>query len=121
MDTIDRRLFREEQALRNRLVRGQHELLDQPVRDVARFRHDPDDEPGVVENDVGVREVEVDGAPRVTALSKKRGELPHFPEVLQERTVAVPVRRRRPGFQQSGDLRVRHAFGAPDHSLDELG
>ena len=121
MDAIDRGLLREQQPLRDGLVGGQHELLDQAVGDVARLRDDADHESGVVENDVRVRQVEVDGASRIAPLPKQRRELAHVAEVLEKRAVAVFVGRRRAALEEPRDLRVCHALRAADHALHELG
>ena len=65
VDPVDRRLLGEEELLRHGLVGREHELLDQPVRDVARLGNDPDDQALVVQDDVRVRQVEIDRAPRL--------------------------------------------------------
>ena len=108
VDAVDRGLFGEEELLGHRLVGREHELLDQPVRDVAGFRHDAHDEAGVVEHDVGVRKVEVDRAPGFAPFSQERGDLAHPPEVLEERPVVALVHRRRRRLQQARHLRVGH-------------
>ena len=60
--------------------------------------------------------------PRASRLSRSRsGELPHVPEVLEERPVALAVGGGRVGLQEPRDLGVRHPLGAADHALDELG
>ena len=96
VDAVDRRLLGEEELLRHGLVGRQHELLDQPVGDVARLGDDADDEPGVVEDDVGVREVEVDRAPRLAPPAQEGRDLAHEAEVGEDRrrTAARPRVRR---------------------------
>ena len=121
VDAVDRGLLREQELLRDRLVRRQHELLDQAVSQVARLRHDADDEALVVEHDVGVGKVEVDRAARLPPLAQLRREGRHVAKVLEERSVAVLVGVRRPALEQPRDLRVGHPLGALDDPLDELG
>ena len=55
--------------LRDRLVGDEHELLDEPVRDVALERDDLLDHPLVVEDDLRLLQVEVD---RAAALAARR-------------------------------------------------
>ena len=57
---------------RHRLVRRQHELLDQPVRVVARPAHDLRHRALVAEHDLRLGQIEVDRA----ALAPLRSELP---------------------------------------------
>jgi hypothetical protein len=51
-------------VLRHRLVRGEHELLDQPVRLVPDRLDDGDDVARLAQQDVGVGKVEVERAAR---------------------------------------------------------
>ena len=59
---VESRRRNELQVLRDRLVRGQHELLDEPVRLVAHGPDDLDDVSRFAEDHVRVRQVEVEGA-----------------------------------------------------------
>ena len=62
VDAVERRHVVVVEVLRDRLVGDQHELLDQPMRDVALGRDDRLDHPLVVEDDLGFLQVEVDRA-----------------------------------------------------------
>jgi hypothetical protein len=105
----------------HRFVRRKHELLDQLVSDVARLGHDADDEPFVVEYDVGVGQIEVDRSPRFPPAAEHGRELRHHAEVLEVRPVADLVGRGRLRFEETRHLRVGHPVSAADHAPHELG
>ncbi len=107
------------EALGDDLVRGEHELFDEPVRDVARRREDGLDLAELAEQDLALRQVEVDRPPRLAPLPQDLEELVHPPEVVQQRRVALEELGRRLG-EDRVDVRVRHPLLRADHGAVEL-
>ena len=69
----------------HRFVGGQHELLDNPVGDVARAARDAGHDAGFVEFDQRLREVEVDRAALVALVLQNFSQLAHQLEAFDER------------------------------------
>ena len=101
------------------LVGEQHELFDQPMRDVALGGDDLLDHPLVVEHDLRLLEVEVDRAAPVTAPVQDLEELVHQLELRHELAIS-----RADGLVVIGedrvDVRVGHARVAVDHAVVDL-
>src|SRR4029077_11042909 len=72
------------QLARDGLVRGQHAFLDQPVRDVALGAHDLLGAPAQVEKDLGLGQVEIDGAASAAAGEEGGGEALGMLDRLQQ-------------------------------------
>ena len=103
----------------HRLVRQQHELLDQPVRHVPLGADDALDEAVGVEHDLGLVQVEVHRAPAPPPAVEHLEELLHQLEHRHE--PIVPRHDLRAPVREDGVHRgVRHALVAVDHPVVEL-
>ena len=81
------------QLARDGLVRGQHALLDEPVRDVALGAHDLLGAAAQVEEDLGLGQVEIDGAASAAAGEEGGGEALGMLERLQQAAERSAARR----------------------------
>ena len=91
MDPVERRRGLRLEIGGHRLVREEHELLDQAVGDVALERDDRLDRPGLVDDDFRLVEVEINrsaAAPRVVQNLK---QLAHQLEHRDERARTAPI------------------------------
>ena len=110
---VDGRELARAEPARHRLVRGEHELLDDPVRAVARAlldRHDLAVRPGP-EDDLRLRQVEVDRA----AAAAHRGELRLQLRHELERGAEPLAVRHLLAVEDARHLGVGAARGAPHH------
>ena len=89
MDAIERRHVVLVEMRGDGLVREQHELFDEPVRDVALGGDDFLDHPLVVEHDLRLLEIEVDRAAPVPPLVEDLEQLVHQLEVRHEVAIAA--------------------------------
>jgi hypothetical protein len=106
-------------VLRHRLVGDEHELLDDPVRDVSLERNDGLDHALVVENDFRLLQVEVDGTAAVPPLVEDIEQLAHLAEERYE----IRVLGAHAGILLSEnrvDVRVRHPGVAVDDAVVQL-
>ena len=118
MDAVQGGDARLPEVRRHRFVGGQHELLDQAVRDVALQRHDAGHLAGGRQDDLRLGEIEVDAAAPAAALVQDAAQLLHQAEHRHE----IAVARRHLGVALHQDLRhvgVGHARRAPDDALRE--
>jgi hypothetical protein len=113
---VQRRHVIADQVRRDRLVRQEHELLDDPVRDVALHRDDVLDLAVLREDDFRFRQIEVDRSAATPALMEDREELVHQLEHRHERLILGD----RPGIAIREDRvhrGVGHARVAVDHPV----
>ena len=114
MNPVERRRSRASHPFRDRLVREQHEILDQPVG-VVSFAV-----AGVQKIPVGVGghhrfgQVEVHGAAFSAGPGEQRGGAPHGPDGGPDRSGI------RTG-EKTGSILVGQPGGAPDHTAVEAG
>ena len=101
------------------LVGQQHELLDEPVRDVALGDDDVLDPPGLVHQHFGLRQVEVHRPSAPPPAVEDPEQLVHQIEQRQQRRVAG-ARRRVAGGENRVDVRVGHPLVAVDDPVVEL-
>ncbi len=80
----DSGLMRHHQLGGHHLVGGQHEFFDEAMRDVALGRLNRFDLPRLAEQHIGLGEIEVDGAARVTPRAQDLVEGVHALEVGEE-------------------------------------
>ncbi len=100
------------------LVGLEHELLDDPVRDVPLALHDVLGPPLDIEDDLRLGQVEVDASVVHPPPEEAPGERLHEPEIFDEGAVlADPGRVRLLENRRHGG--VGHPGGAPDHALGE--
>ena len=71
----------------DRLVRKEHELLDEAMRDVPLGRNDASISPYSDENDFGLREIEIDRAAAAPSGIENLEQLAHQLEQRHERLV----------------------------------
>ena len=102
------------EELGHRLVREQHELLDDPVGDVPLSGDDRLHLAGLVEHDLGLVEVEVDRAEPAPPVVQDPEQLPHSLEHRHERRVAG-----RHGRVAAGEDRVHVGVGHPLARADD--
>ena len=105
----------------DRLVGGQHALLDEAVRDVALGAHDLLGPAAQVEQDLGLGQVEVDGAARAPAGEQRGGQALRVLERLEQASRALartPASRSTSAWRHLG---VGEARGAAHHGVVELG
>ena len=81
-----------DEVFRHRLVRDEHELLDDPVGRGALIGDDRRDTAGVVASKTGDRHVEVDGSAPPPALRENRGQRPRRDEEGRDVRVLPPRR-----------------------------
>ncbi len=103
---------------RHGFVGGQHELLDQAVRDVAgRARHGGH-RAELVEFEQRLGQIEIDGAAALALLVQQQSQLAHHLEARHQWRVAhVQLR---VAFQHLVHGGIRHALGAADHAAREV-
>ena len=98
------------------LVRQEHELFDQTVRDVPLRRNDVLDESFLVQHDLGLRQVEVDRSATLPPAVQHFEERAHQLEQRHQRPVLCN-HRRIAVRQDRIDGRVRHSGVASDDAV----
>ena len=83
---VERRHADPLEVRRHGFVGQQHELLDQPMRDVPLGGHDRLDRPCIVEHDLGLRQIEVDRSAPPAARVQDVEQLVHALEHRHERS-----------------------------------
>ncbi len=119
VDAVEARAAGCLEVIGHRLVGQQHELFDQPVRDVALGGDDVLDFAGFVHEDFGFRQIEVDGSATLPPEVQNLEQLAHPLEVRHELAIL-----RADGFvtgQDGIDGGVGHARVAVDHAVVKLG
>ena len=103
---------------RDGLIRGQHEFLDQAVRDVALAADDADHLPVGIEFNHRLGQIEIDGAEPRAPRVQNHGEVAHGAEIFGEMRV---LRGRGRVILKHGVHRgVRHALGRANHAAREF-
>ena len=119
VNAIQRRDAVPVEVLRDRLVRDEHELLDQPVGDVPLRRDDFLDHALVVENDLRLLQIEIDRSAAAPAVVQNLVQLVHRLEHLHDIRVAGGdggIRLR----QDRVDVGVGHPRVAVDDAVVDL-
>ena len=119
VDAVKRREAAPDEIAGDGAVRGEHELFDDAVRDVAFAAHDIGHALLGVEFDDRLGEIEIDRAVLVAAGVQQQSKLLHVEEVRHESGVA-------PGhlgvaFEDFVDVGVGHALNGADHTRGEAG
>src|SRR5882762_11620835 len=96
----------------DRTIRGQHELFNEPVRDVSLAACDIRHALFVVEFDDRFGQIEIDGTVLGAAGIEKQRQFFHFAEAGCQRGVAL--RHFSVAFKDLVDIRVGHALGGAD-------
>ncbi len=109
-----RRDFRLLQVRRHGFICRQHELLDQPVRDVARAARHARHLAKLVEFDQRLRHVEIDGPAPDALLVQHQRQFTHQFEAFDEPRIAFA--QPRVAFQQRMHCGVSHPFHASNDS-----
>ncbi len=116
VDTVERRHVVVVEVLRDRLVRDEHELLDDPVRHTALGGDDLFHHALVVEDDLGLLQIEVDRAAAAAAQVEDLEQLAHGLEHRHE--VRVLLHQRGIAIHQDGaDVGVGHPCVAVNHAV----
>ena len=106
------------EVARDGLIGGQHEFLDQAVRDVALAADDAGHLPGVVKFNYLLGQIEIDRAKPRAPRVENQGEVAHGAEIFGE--VRVLRRGGRVILKHGVHRGVRHAFGRADHTAREF-
>ena len=120
VDAVERRHVVLVEVLRDGLVGEQHELLDEPVRDVALGGDDRFDHPLVVEDDLRLLQIEVDRAAAVAALVQDLEQLAHQLEHAARASRYRAIDVRIAIGQDRVDVGVGHPRVAVDHAVVQL-
>ena len=105
---------------RDRLVREEHELLDQPVGYVTLERDDGLDDAALVQNHLRLVQVEIDRPPAPPRVVQDLEQIAHVLEHRHQRHVLLEQRRGAVG-QNAVYGRVGHPFVAVNHAVVKLG
>ena len=119
VDTIDERHVHLVEVFRNRLVGREHELLDQLLGDRTWTKHDICRLPFLVDDNLRLSEIEVDGTARVTTFPKHFRELGHEVELTDERFVLFQ-RLFVITFDDLTDVRIRHPLRRLDDTREQI-
>ena len=120
VDPVEGRNLVGDELRGHRLVGGDHELLDDPVGDVALTRPDADRVAVGVQDHVPLGQVEVDRPPAGPRFQEDAHQLRHVPEHRQDRPVLVGVAAWPSRLlQDPAHLVVGHSAVAPDHRRGE--
>ena len=95
-------------------IGGQHELFNEPVRDVSHAARDIGHALLFVEFNDRFREIEIDGAMLVAAGIEEQRQFFHFAEAGGQRGVAL--RHLSIAFKDFVDVRIGHAFGGANNA-----
>ena len=106
------------QMRRHGFVRGQHELLDQPVRDVARRPRDAGHLAEFVEFEQRLGQIEIDRAAPLALAVQDQRQLLHQLEPLRQLRIALT--QSGVAFQHSVYRGVGHALRAANHAAAEF-
>ena len=103
---------------RHGLIRGQHEFLDQAVRDVALAADDAGHLPGIVKFKHLLGQIEIDGAEPRAPRVENQGQVAHGAEIFGE--VRVLGGGGRIVLKHGVHRGVRHALGRANHAAREF-
>ncbi len=118
MNAIQRRDMPRLQMLRHALVRGQHELFNQPVRDITLRARNALHQSRLVKLDHRFRQIEIDGSPPLALTLQNQSQIPHQLEAGDQRRVALA--QSRVAFEHGIHRGIRHALSRADHALTQL-
>ncbi len=107
------------QELRDGLIGGQHEFLDQSVRDIAHAAADVGHTALFIEVNHRLGQIKINRAAPVTPRIQDQRQFAHVAEVRGQRRVALA--QFRIAFQHLVDVGVRHPLGRTDHPRREAG
>ena len=114
VNPVERRSTRGSQPFGDRLVREQHEVLDEPVGVVSFRVAGIEQVPPGVGSDHGLGQVEVHRAPCGARPGEERGGPSHGPDSRPHRTGAVTG-------EETRSILIGQPGGAPDHAAGEAG
>ena len=106
------------EVLRDRLVRGQHELLDDPVGNVSRSARDACHLAEFIELDKRLRHIEIDGPAAHPLAVQNERKLAH--QFEPQRHIHVARAKIGVALQNPVHVRVRHPVPATNHARREL-
>ena len=119
VDSVERRVLGARDEVGRADVGGEHRFLDQPVRLVARARHDLLDPAVLVADDLRLGGLEVDRAALHSRPEERAIDVVQVEQVRHERGAARRLRAARVG-EDRRDLGVGEARRRADHGREEL-